>query len=96
MTPLGPRRWAALILAEPGDRARSRARLPALTRCKKLRRSRSCGAAAMTPVTFQPRPTSARPTAPPITAQAWPRWPIARLGRALRPTSVNNLYQNQS
>lgn len=31
---------------------------PALTRCRKLRRSRSSGVVAMTPVIFRPRPAS--------------------------------------
>lgn len=50
-----PRRGPSGSRAEP--------RSPALTRCRKLRRSRSSGAAAMLPVTFRPRPRP-RPRTP--------------------------------
>lgn len=57
-------------VAEPGRKPRQGPsgrwvgpRPPALTRCRKLRRSRSGGVAAMMPVTFRPRPR-ARPRTP--------------------------------
>lgn len=55
--------------ARPGGGAWwDRGRQHSLTRCRKLRRSRSGGMAAMVPDTFRPRPASARPGPPPITA----------------------------
>lgn len=77
------------------SRKSRRRRHAALTRCRKLRRSRS-GGDAMMPVTFLSRPTSARPWAPPITTRICLRWPIVRVGPALRLTTVNNLSLNQS
>ena len=47
--------------ARPGGGAWwDQGRQHSLTRCRKLRRSRSGGVAAMVPVTFRPRPYSAR------------------------------------
>lgn len=54
--PGAPGRKSALAQVKPWEAARSRAGPPALTRCRKLRRSRSGGVAAMITVTFRPAP----------------------------------------
>ena len=86
VTPAGPRGAREADGYGPGRDGGGGAQqgwAPALTRCRKFKRSRSSGVAAMMPVTFRPRPASARPQVLPITACVWPRWPIASVGRSL-------------
>lgn len=68
---------------------------PSLTRCRKLRRSRSGGAAAMIQVPSRSAPLPPGPGSP-ITARVWLRRPIPRGGAGPEVGFVNNLSLGQS